>query len=174
MGNKGFQTKRLIIKPINSEDILGLYELYSNPKVCEFFDINPYHNIQQAQKQITQWIKLSSGRKQFRYSIFFNDIFIGTCGIYSIYWHQKRASLGYDLDPKYWNKGFMNEALKEFFKFIHEEFKIHRLQATVLPNNKQSIKLLSKLGFQKEGLLNDYEIWKEEFVNLEIHSIILK
>lgn len=36
---------------------------------------------------------------------------------------------------------------------------IRRLQATVLPGNAASLRLLAKLGFEREGLRRAYENW---------------
>ncbi len=166
-------TERLILKPITIDDASELFEIYSNPEVCSFFDINPFETLLQAKDQIDRWLILKTERKQYRYTITVDKKVIGTCGIYSIYWHQNRASIGYDLDRKYWNKGFMTEALDGFLKFISKEFKIHRIQGTVIPKHTSSRKVLEKVGFVFEGILHDYEKWKGEYVDLAMYSKIL-
>jgi ribosomal-protein-alanine N-acetyltransferase len=108
-----------------------------------------------------------------KYAICEADEVIGTCGLYSIYRHQNRANLGYDLLPSKWNRGYMTDALRLFLELCFEEWNFHRIQALVLPENGSSIKLLSKIGFKKEGLLKDYEIWPGRgYVDLQLFSMI--
>lgn len=166
-------TPRLTLKIIEYKDAPKLYEIYSNKDVCKYFDIVPYIHVKQAKDQIKLWLENSNKKTQIRYGIYLNDLLIGTCGIYSIYWHQSRASIGFDLDPDYWEKGFMTEAITSFLEILKTEFKLNRIQATVLEENKGSIQVLNKTGFKYEGTLVDYEKWKGQFVDLQIYSIIL-
>jgi ribosomal-protein-alanine N-acetyltransferase len=85
-----------------------------------------------------------------------NDLLIGTIGFNFISTVHKKAEIGFDLDCDYWGKNIMSESLSiliDFAKSIH----LVRLQATVLEGNLRSIKTLEKAGFQKEGLLKQYE-----------------
>ncbi len=168
------ETERLTLKPITVENSKRLFDIYSNPEVCKYFDIEPYKDLFEAEKQINSWINQAKEGKQYRFSISYNNIVVGTCGIYSIYNHQNRASIGYDLDPEYWGKGIMTEALSIFLQVLKKDFKIHRIQGTVLPNHIASKKLLQRLGFIYEGTLLGYEKWKGEYVDLEMYSKILE
>ncbi|MBN2617588.1 MAG: GNAT family N-acetyltransferase [Spirochaetales bacterium] len=162
------------LRDININDDQELFEIYSDPKVCEYFDFKAYTNLKEAQDQILKWENLKEEKKQIRYGIDLNNKLIGTCGIYSIYWHQERASLGYDLNSNYWNKGIMTKSIIQLLKKIKKEYNLHRIQATVLEGNTNSKKVLHKIGFEKEGILRDYEKWQGHFVNLEIYSKILR
>jgi len=163
----------ITINDIEPQHAKELFEIYSDPKVCEYFDIPPVKTSIETLDQIRNWIRLRSEKKQLRFGIFYNNKLIGTCGIYSIYWHQNRASLGYDLNSKYWNMGITTFALTKLLTVLKNEYNIHRIQATLLKNNFASVKVLTKLGFEYEGTLKDYERWKGEYVNLEMYSKIL-
>ena len=41
-------------------------------------------------------------------------------------------------------------------EFIFEELTLHRIEANILPDNEQSIKLVKKFGFKKEGIARKY------------------
>ncbi|MGL1892616.1 MAG: GNAT family N-acetyltransferase [Spirochaetaceae bacterium] len=170
--NLKLSNRQLSIRPISVEDIQDVYELYSSNKVCKDFDIKPYTTLLESENQINNWIRLSENKKQYRYAILLNNKFIGTCGIYSIYWHQSRVSIGYDLKPKHWGQGIMTSVIKIFLLHIKKEFKLNRIQATVRPNNITSKKLLLNNGFEYEGLLKDYEKWNDQFVDLEMYSLL--
>lgn len=166
-------TARLSIRPIVDSDGPAIFQLYCNGTVCQYLDIDPYSIEQEAQAHVQSWITASTQRKQFRYAICLGSNLIGSCGIYSIYWHQQRASLGYELHPAFWNHGYMYEALAAFIPWCKEYHQLQRLQATVLPDNQASIRLLNKLGFDFEGVLRRYEKWAAKgFVDLAIYACL--
>ncbi len=169
------KTKRLIISDIQSLDINDVYEIYSDKEVCKYFDCEPFTNIKQAEQHILNWIEKSRQKKQFRYSIRYQEKTIGTVGLYNIYWHNNRASLGFDLNREYWGMGIMSEAVSELINYWEKEFTLNRIEALVMPENIASVKLLLKNGFEYEGLLKEYEMWPSKgYVDLAIYSKLLK
>ena len=80
--------------------------------------------------------------------------------------------LGYKLDKDEINKGYMTEAIEKGIDIMFNEYKIHRIEANVMPKNKRSLKVLEKAGFENEGLSKKYlEIngkWEDH-----IHMVIL-
>lgn len=63
-----------------------------------------------------------------------------------------RVSIGYKLDKDYHGKGYALEACQAAIPVIFSNYKIHRIEARVAPDNTPSIKLLEKLHFQYEGI----------------------
>jgi len=64
--------------------------------------------------------------------------------------------LGFSLDGDSQGKGMMEEALREAIRFTFEEMNLHRIMANHLLDNDRSARLLSKLGFVREGIAKDY------------------
>ncbi len=64
--------------------------------------------------------------------------------------------LSYKLDFGHIDKGYMSEALKIAINFAFSELKLHRLEANIMPKNINSIILIEKLGFEKEGYSKKY------------------
>lgn len=71
------------------------------------------------------------------------------------------ASIAYHFSKDYWNKGFAIEVVKEVTRFGFDDLLLHRIEATVLPENIGSIRVLVKNGYVKEGLLKKYYFGKE-------------
>jgi RimJ/RimL family protein N-acetyltransferase len=59
--------------------------------------------------------------------------------------------LGYHLDPAYWAKGLMTEAVSALCTQALELTNIVRIVASVRPDNHGSIKVLGKSGFKSTG-----------------------
>jgi [ribosomal protein S5]-alanine N-acetyltransferase len=66
------------------------------------------------------------------------------------------AYLGYYIFRGYERRGYMSWALAEMVKRAWKDLKLHRLEANIQPENIESIKLVQKLGFQKEGFSPAY------------------
>lgn len=64
--------------------------------------------------------------------------------------------LGYKLDKDEINRGYMTEALESAIKYLFGEWKLHRIEANVMPWNKRSLRVLEKLGFENEGYARKY------------------
>lgn len=64
--------------------------------------------------------------------------------------------------------GFTYEAIKFALKVLKKEYKLHRVEARIMPSNIYSIKLIEKLGFSNEGLArSSIKIngeWEDHFV----------
>ena len=61
------------------------------------------------------------------------------------------CACGYHLDQEHTGKGYMTEALKGAMAFVYDEYKMHRIEAFILPENEPSLNLVKRLGFHYEG-----------------------
>lgn len=66
------------------------------------------------------------------------------------------AYLGFHVDKDTQGKGIMTEALGLTILWAFKEAKLHRLMANYMPDNARSERLLTRLGFQKEGEAKAY------------------
>ena len=64
--------------------------------------------------------------------------------------------LGYKIDRRQLNKGFMTEALRRAIAYVFDELKLHRIEANIMPRNDRSRRVAEKLGFAEEGLAHKY------------------
>lgn len=59
------------------------------------------------------------------------------------------------------------EALKAAIRYIFEEWKLHRIEANIIPRNAASIRVIEKLGFEREGYCRKYlkinGIWEDHY-----------
>lgn len=99
---------------------------------------------------------------------------IGTCGFNYIDHENQRAEIAYDLGMRFWKHGYATEAVQSLMKWGIESFNLHRMEAKVDPRNEASISLLEKLGFQEEGLLQDYEKIGTEYQDVKLFSWLNK
>ena len=63
-----------------------------------------------------------------------------------------RCETGYKFDPEFWHKGYAREAMSFGISLMFNELNLHRVEAFVMKENIASIRLLSALDFQLEGI----------------------
>lgn len=64
--------------------------------------------------------------------------------------------LGYQVDREHQGLGLMFEGLGAAIEYMFEARRLHRVQANFLEENERSARLLTRLGFRREGLAKDY------------------
>ncbi len=64
--------------------------------------------------------------------------------------------LGYRLDEKETSRGYASEAIQRGIAIMFGEYRLHRIEANVMPRNRRSLRVLEKLGFYQEGLARKY------------------
>lgn len=160
------ETKRLVLRQLRYEDGADIHA-YFNADLAKYYDWLP-KTVAEG-RGFVRFFKTGYEEEQsIRWGITLkpSDRVIGTCG-FSDFDHFSRAELGYELANDYWGLGIMGEALRAIIPFGFYEIDMHRIQASVFPENQASLKLLEKLGFQREGVLRQYtyikhrDVWED-------------
>jgi [ribosomal protein S5]-alanine N-acetyltransferase len=66
------------------------------------------------------------------------------------------CSLGYWIGAPHARQGYMTRGVRAITWFVFDVLRLHRLEAACLPENKASAALLTRTGFQYEGLARRY------------------
>lgn len=153
--DKSFQTERLKFNIVKSQDLIDIHELHSLPETDEFNTLGIPDDVKQTRQVLNCWIDLSKKELNPEYTFSIRDIysysFIGLIALKCGNPKFKIGEVWYKIHVKYWRKGFGTEALKRILDFGFYELKLHRIEAGCAVKNTGSIKLLEKVGMQKEG-----------------------
>lgn len=66
------------------------------------------------------------------------------------------CTLGYWVGAAYARQGYMTAAVRAVVPFVFDSLGLHRLEAACLPTNTASMRLLERVGFEREGLARRY------------------
>lgn len=66
------------------------------------------------------------------------------------------ASLGYWIGAPFAGRGFMSAGVRAAMGHAFDELRLRRVEAACLPHNEASIRLLERVGFQREGYARKY------------------
>ena len=170
------ETDRLLLREIIPEDAKEIYEVRSDEEAMKYFGHNVYTSFAEADEMIMSVINGFKNKEGIRWGITLkgSDKLIGSGGIWRLMKQHLRGEIGYDLSPKYWKKGIMTEALTEIIRFSFDNMNLHSIEANLDPDNAASVRLLEKLGFEKEGHLKESYCLNNAFTDTGIYSLIKK
>ena len=167
------KTERLNLIEIKQPYLNDYYKLFCDERVSKFYNIIPFKEKVEAQKYL-DWFKNQFKEKLgIRWGIVIKEQkhIIGTLG-FNNFQKNHRANIGYDLQFEFWNKGIITEALREVISFGFNKLEINRIEAEVMQGNIASEKVLSKLGFTKEGILRNWMYWNDEYYDMTMFSLL--
>ena len=152
--------KKCYVRTFQEKDARSLTGLVSRNKyfwsTYEPLNRPDYYTVDTQYKKIQESLYLMSSQREFTFGIYElgTDYLIGHIALYSV----KRLPyasgfVGYAMDGAFVGKGIVTEAVELIVNFAFEEIGLHRIEAYVSPENKSSIRVLEKAGFQQEGLL---------------------
>lgn len=158
------ETERLIISKVTIQDASFFLELMNTPHWLKYIGDRNIKSIEDAEEAIKNGHLKSykdNGFGFYKVSLKAeNNITIGTAGLIKRD-QLEHVDIGFGFLPKYEGKGFGYEAAVEVIKLAKDVFNIAKLVAITNPNNKNSIKLLEKLGLTFEKRVKPFDEDKE-------------
>jgi ribosomal-protein-alanine N-acetyltransferase len=169
-----YETARLRLRAPLDEDIDPQFSVGSDEEVMRYYGMPPFTTREQSAGEI-EWFRSTYREKQgIRWIIteLGSDTYIGDIGYLKWEPKHRRAEVGYKLDRRHWNKGYVSEALVEVLRHGFTAMDLNRVEALVDPRNQPSIRVLEKRGFKRDGLLREYEIEYGAPVDVVMFSLL--
>ncbi len=168
------EASRVHLRHLEESDTDSLFEIFSDREAMRYWSAPPFQKRAEAaellaeihecfrQKTLLEW---GIARKS-------DNKVIGTTTLFHLDEKNRRAEIGYALNRRFWGNGFVNEALIFLFNFVFAELNLHRIEADVDPQNAASIRVLERLGFQKEGHLRERWIAGDEIQDALFYGLL--
>lgn len=175
---KNLETERLIIRPMQQSDLRDLFSMMHNSEVVNQTIALERHNDLSETEDLLKAIlnnydpESSTDWAIFAITLKSDNKCIGYCGFYAYASLFKRAEIGYALSQEFWGKGIVPEACQPLVEYGFKELGLERIEATVYPENRGSVRVLEKLGMQLEGVLRNHVIREGRCRNRLIYSLL--
>jgi RimJ/RimL family protein N-acetyltransferase len=155
------ETPRLLLrKPIAPDDAPLIYDAYAHdPEVTRYLTWLPHRDREEAERVLDTRVAWWDSETEFSWMITSKaggtvfGMIAATAD--SVPW---RFSLGYVLGRAHWRRGYMTEAARAVMDTMLGIPGIHRIWAVVDQQNAASIRVLEKVGMQREGLLRRWSL----------------
>ena len=150
------ETDRLILRRFNVDDAQFILTLLNEPSFLRYIGDKRVRNLEDARQYILNGPVASYERHGFGLFLVAlkeSQTPVGMCGLL------KRDELpepdiGFALLPAFWSKGFAFEAAIAVLQDARERLSVERVLAITSLDNDASIKLLERLGFRCERVIN--------------------
>jgi RimJ/RimL family protein N-acetyltransferase len=154
------ETDRLVISEFTIEDAPFYLELVNTPHWIQYIGDRNIKTIEQAENALkNNNIKSYTDNGFGFYKLLLkseNLKPVGTCGLIKREYLED-IDIGFAMLPEYERKGLGYESAAKIIQLAKHQFKIKRIVAITLPNNKGSIALLEKLGLNYEKTIIPFD-----------------
>lgn len=168
------ETERLVMRAISIDDVDEMFQQRSNPEVMKYINRPILQSRREAEELVRNYEFLFEQGISITWAMSLKgeSKMLGTVGYPRINKENYRAEIGYSLDPVHWNKGYMNEAIKEVIRFGFEKMRLNSIEAIIHPENSASSELVLKHGFTKEAYIREHSYYNDKFQDVEIYSLL--
>jgi len=163
------ETDRTFLKPLSLKDAAVFFKYRSQTEVYRYQSWLP-GNFEEARSFIIRYsldsfIELEHWKQLGIYARA-DATLLGDCGF--CLHDGGQAEIGYSISPQYHRQGFGLEAVRALVRYLFDTLGLQRVTAKTDPANIGSIKILKKIGFRQEILLEkNIKIrgeWKDDLV----------
>lgn len=143
------ETERLLLRKITLDDKEKLFRLHSNPDVQKYTGEPVVESIGEIEKVIETRINDYEKYGYGRWATFLkNEMqFVGWAGLAYLPEFDK-IDLGYRFLPEFWGAGIATEASRAILTYGFDKFKLRKIIAIAMKENKASIKVMEKIGMK--------------------------
>jgi len=167
-------TPRLTLRPVRMSDAEDMYEYSRDPEVARHVLWDAHTSIHQTRNYIRYLIRQYRNASPGTFAIALRDSgkVIGTIGFMWVQMDNRSAEVGYSLSRKYWNQGYMSEALQAIVDFGFTRLNLNRIEAQHECDNPASGHVMLHAGMQHEGTLRQRIYNKGRFVDVDLYAIV--
>lgn len=168
-------TERLLLRRMVKDDAPILWRLRNTDDVMQYIDRTRQKDMEETEAFIRMVDEMIDGNKDINWVIALKEHperMLGTIGYYRTQHEHYRGEIGYMLDPAYWRKGIMQEAVKTIVTYGFDSMGFHSISACINPDNEASRQLLLKTGFRKEAYFREDFFYQGKFKDTEVYGLL--
>jgi len=149
----------LFLRKISKDDVDFFFKSLNEINLTTYLSLGPLKSIEHSKGLIKNYLRYWDKFLQFNYIIELRNVDlnkIGSISLWNVNWQHQRTQIGVWLIPSFWGKGLGEKSLNLIKKIAFNHLKMNRLEAYIALENKRSVSLFEKCGFNKEGMLKQY------------------
>jgi len=169
------QTSRLLLRDLQESDWQAVHAYASDPEVVRYMEWGP-----NTEAETTNFIQQSIAgrneepRRNYTLAVVLKaeNQLIGGCGIHVSAPDSREGWIGYCLNRRFWGQGYATETAKALLAFGFGHLNLHRIFATCDPGNIGSVRILEKIGMQRERHLRESKWAKGKWRDSLLYAIL--
>jgi len=168
-------TARLTLREFQPDDWRAVLEYQHDPRYLRFYPWTD-RSADDVRRFVDAFCAQQRGSPRARYQLAVTEretgVLVGNCGVRVESVDARQGSIGYELDPRYWGRGYATEAAAAMMRIGFCELGLHRLWARVLAANEPSIRVLERLRMRPEGRLREHERFKGRWWDVCLYGVL--
>lgn len=168
---KTLETPRLQLRKMTIADSAEVFKNWTSSEiVSRYLTWAPHSSIEITE----EYLIFEETNRQEGWGIVLKETnqLIGTITVVEDKENIKTKVIGYALGEKFWNQGYMSEALTRVINFLFETTDVNRIEAEHDVNNPSSGRVMEKSGMIFEGVLRNAGLNNQGIVDVAIYSIL--
>jgi ribosomal-protein-alanine N-acetyltransferase len=151
------KTARLTMRQLAHSDVHEVFDLRSDGNVNKYLDRARSQSLDDAKNFIQAINKSIQKNDSFYWAITLHDTdkLIGTICLFNFSQDHSKAEIGYELLPGFQGKGIMQEAVSKVIYFGFHHAGLTSIEAVTHAENQSSTRLLEKLNFKRESVVDE-------------------
>jgi ribosomal-protein-alanine N-acetyltransferase len=145
-------TQRLYLRELRASDAADVLIIRGDP-IVQRFDDPPIDTPDEAATFIGEVHEEFEAGEGIAWAVVLvaQETVVGLVGFHEWDRYHRRAEAGYGFARAHWGRGFASESLRAMLRFGFDEMDLNRVFARTIADNHESVRLLERLGFQREG-----------------------
>ena len=171
---EGLSDGKILLRPLVESDIDPLVDALQDPEIPRWTRIPERYGEAEAR----DWLELQHRRPASGDGVDMMIVeagsgeLLGGIGIPQIDWEERRCELGYWLAREHRGRGVMRRAIRLFTRWIFRSLPIDRISIMTAVENAASRTVAERAGFQFEGVLRSYLVFKDGRHDVAMYSLL--
>lgn len=175
LGTKEIETERLVLRRFTIEDLTAMHDGWASREECvKYFPWNAAADMEDTEKRLQTWISMYAREDYYQWAITDRECrkTIGVINLHDVDADYNSAETSYILNPDYWGRGIMTEALRAVIRYGFLELHLNRIYADCFEENAASAKVLQKCGMRYEGTARQKYYKNGNYINAMQYAIL--
>jgi [ribosomal protein S5]-alanine N-acetyltransferase len=161
---------KLRLRALSTGDAAAVYAYASDPELAQF-TLWPPHHSEEFTRDFLSALSLPMVLS-WAITLRADESIIGMVFFHSLSIRHKKAELAFNVARSHWRHGIATEAAQAAIHFAFERLLLNRVEATCMPANIASRRVLEKIGMSKEGTMRRSHSRYDGFHDMDLFSIL--
>jgi ribosomal-protein-alanine N-acetyltransferase len=160
----------LTLRVLSVEDAPAVFAYASDPEVARFTLWQPHR----SEAFTREFLAALTSPAVISWAIVLKEEerLIGMIFLHSFSKRHKKAEIAFNVGRPDWKKGIATASARAVLHFAFEQLSLNRVEATCMPGNAGSRRVLEKIGMSKEGTMRRSHFRHDGFHDMELFSIL--
>ena len=163
-------TERLLLRPFDADDVDDVLAYASDPDLARFLDLPQPYTSDDAGEYVARRI-LDDWSSEAIFAVVWERCVVGSIGLHVNPRHET-AEMGYALARRMWGRGIVPEAGRAVIDWGFKTYALRKISSRADVRNRQSWRVMEKLGMTREGVLRSCRKVRDEHVDDVCYGVL--